>query len=107
MLEREVKKQCLGWLNTLPSSFYYSSPVSRYGRSGIADITGVVSGFAIYIECKTPEAYKKKDYGMSAAQKEFKSKIYDAGGIYFTVDSVDRLRSLMSAHPSLLPGEMR
>ena len=84
-----VKRKVLDHLSGIPGVFAYSTPVSRYGRSGIADITAVINGKAVYIECKRPSTYNNQ----TAAQKAFEGAVKAAGGYYFVVDSVDRLVS--------------
>lgn len=95
MLESKVKKAVLARLKTVPNCYAYSSPVSRYGQAGVADITAVVNGEALYIECKTPEAHKKPNMGCSAIQMKFSEHVRHAGAMYWVVESLDTLNSLI------------
>ena len=95
-LERGVKAEVLSYLKTVPFTYAFSTPVSRYGSAGLADITAVISGFPVFIECKSPEAYKKPDHNLSAAQKAFRDHIRKAEGYYFVVDGVWRLKFEMA-----------
>ena len=95
-LERGVKAEVLSYLKTVPFAYAFSTPVSRYGSAGLADITAVISGFPVFIECKSPEAFKKPDHNLSAAQKAFGDHIREAGGYYIVVDGVWRLKFRMA-----------
>lgn len=83
--ESKVKKAVLGRLKTVPFCYAYSSPMSMYGSAGIADIIAVIDGRYIAIECKTPEAYKKKDHNCSPAQLAFKKHVQHACGQYWVI----------------------
>ena len=95
-LEKDVKKGVLTYLKTVPFAYAFSTPVSRYGSAGLADITSVMAGYPVFIECKSPDAFKRKDHGLSPAQIAFRDHIRKAGGYYFVVDGVNQLKYEMA-----------
>jgi len=79
--ENLIKKKIKAYLDTLaPNLFYFSVPAGPHSRAGVADIICCYQGKFLSIEVKSVEAYKREDYGRSAAQSKFCMDVYYAGG---------------------------
>jgi len=89
--ETKVKKAVLGRLKAVPFCYAYSSPVSMYGKSGIADIIAIIDGNYIAIECKTPLAYRSKNHGCTKNQLTFQEHVQDACGQYWVISCLTDL----------------
>lgn len=71
---------------------------SPYSPRGISDIIGALppEGIALFIEMKTPEAYRKAANGMTPHQIEFLREMRAAGAIAFCACSWEQVRELLA-----------
>jgi Holliday junction resolvase len=101
--ESTIKDSIMAFLRKEGGHFWRvgSSP---YQRSGCPDILGIYRGFAIGLEIKTPEAFKKKDNGCTANQLVFMKKMEDNGALVLVACSVDQVREFLSELKESLSG---
>lgn len=79
--EGKVKDQVKAIIERIPSVYYFMPATGGYGRSGIPDIMGVVSGRAFAVECKANGGQ------LTALQNREIDKFVEAKGIAFVVDA--------------------
>ena len=93
MTANELTKAVIKRINLIKGCMAYrSSNIPVRGKAntvkkGLADITCVVHGYAVYIEVKTGRDYQKED------QKAFQEEVENAGGYYWIVTSWDQFLS--------------
>lgn len=68
---------------------------SHYQRSGCPDILAIYNGYLIGLEVKTPEAYKKKEYGCTPNQVLFLRKLRESRAFARVVCSVDQVKEFV------------
>ena len=79
--EGKVKDQVKSIIERIPSVYYFMPATGGYGRSGIPDIMGVVSGRAFAVECKANGGQ------LTALQNREIDKFVEAKGTAFVVDA--------------------
>jgi hypothetical protein len=106
--ENKVKQKIKEYLETLrPKMFYFSVPASPLGQAGITDILCSFNGEFVAIEVKSEEAYKLLGHNLSVSQMMFRNLVWESGGVWMCVCSVDTLRDeLFRAFPDEFRGKI-
>ena len=86
MLEKDIVKQILKYLKTVPRCFAWKEHGGMYGTAGIPDIRACVDGRFYAFEVKTDSGKATK------LQEATIQKILAAGGTALVVHSVDEVR---------------
>jgi len=92
MTESAIKDKIMKYLASRPGAFFWRAGAGMYAKSGIADIIGCYRGQFVAFEVKTPEAYKKPDYGMTHNQLAFGRKVLANGGSFACVENLMQTR---------------
>lgn len=91
MLEKDIIKEIMKYLKTVPCCFAWKEHGGMYGTAGIPDIIACVDGRFYGFEVKTETG---KPTGLQEATIR---KILKAGGVAVIVRSVDEVRAIMEA----------
>ncbi len=75
--------------------FFWRAGASPFQRAGVSDILGVVNGYFVAIEVKTPEAWAKASLGRTDSQILFAEQVKKEGGFATTVCSVSEAQKFV------------
>ncbi len=70
--------------------YVFRVPPSLYSEKGLCDLVAVKNGISVYIEAKGPKGEQSDD------QKQFESRIRNAGAQYILARSVDDVEHLFN-----------
>ena len=89
MLEKDIQRQILRWLNSQRGVYAFKVAQGMYSQQGISDILACVNGkfYAFEVKTKTGRA--------TALQKAFLSDIINAGGKGFIVRSLEKVKTIL------------
>jgi len=71
--------------------------------SGASDLLVIHFGKIIFVEVKTPEAYKKKNHGQSDKQIKFQEHVESIGFPYHIVTSLEEFKNIIEQLESKEP----
>jgi len=86
MLEKDIQKKILAWLNAQPRCHAVKISANPFQRSGISDILACTEGRFMAIEVKRPGEEP------TALQTTFIERIKASGGIAFTATSLEQVK---------------
>jgi hypothetical protein len=90
MLESDVSKAVVKYLNTLPKCWFFKVHGGAFQMRGIPDYLGCYNGRFFAIEAKRPKVGK-----VSNIQRLVLDRITKAGGIAIIADSVEQVKLLL------------
>ena len=86
MLEKDIQRQILKWLNSQNNIYAVKIAQGAYSQAGISDILACVAGRFVAIEVK------RKGGKVTALQRAFINKINSVGGYAFVAYSLDEVK---------------
>ena len=89
--ETSITKDILKWLNKLPKCYAIKRHISRFGMTGLPDITGCINGKHFELEVKVPPLAKAE---VSPAQRLQLLKWADAGAMAQVVCSLGDVKEI-------------
>lgn len=94
MSETDIKNALMRVLRlTYPEGLFWRNFGGAYSHAGVPDILGVVDGWSIGIEVKTPARIKN---GATPTQLAFGKKFIAAGGCWLLTDSCELTIHMLS-----------
>ena len=70
---------------------WFENPRSRFGKSGVPDVNGIIGGCAFYLEFKDP----KGSYKVTPTQRRTLEKLRDAGAVVGVIDSEEKAEDVL------------
>ena len=89
MLEKDIQRQVLRWLNSQRGIYAFKVVQGMYSQIGISDIIACVNGKFVAFEIKRPGAKATK------LQKYFLYRINECGGYGYVVYSLDEVKEII------------